>query len=138
MICLQYQNKNFIIMKKYLLIFLAILSFLSFYAHGQSKLTEQEVKSMLCHKWQPVSMEVEGEQISLDEELYITFLANGTFIEFQEGDQASKSKWTYNHNTMTVTTGGVAKKILRIDDKQLKFKSNMDGQTAIVTLKRVD
>ena len=125
-------------MKKYFSIFFILLSFLSFNAHGQPKLTEQEVKSMLCHKWQVLSMEVEGEQMSADEEIYITFLANGTFIDSQEGDQSSKSKWTYSHNTMTVTTGGVAKRILNIDDKQLKFKSKMGGQTAIMTLKRVD
>ena len=93
---------------------------------------------MLCHKWKVVSMQMQGKQFPAEgEEMYITFLPDGTFVDSQEGHKAS-GKWTYVHSTMTVTTGGIAKKILKIDDKQLQFKSKMDGQIVIVTVKRVD
>jgi hypothetical protein len=45
----------------------------SFDAIGQSNLTEQEVKTMLCHKWKAMTMEIQGEKISADEDLYITY-----------------------------------------------------------------
>ena len=125
-------------MKAYLFIFFTVLASSSFHAIGQSKLTEQEVKAMLCHKWKAITMELQGEHMVADENIYITFLKDGTFIDSQEGYTSQKSKWTYTHSTMTVTTGGVLKKILKIDDKELKFKSKMDGQTITVTLKRVD
>jgi len=125
-------------MKKYLFIFFILLASSSFDAIGQSSLTEQEVKTMLCHKWQAMTMEIQGEKISADEDLYITFLKNGTFIDSQEGNNEPNEKWTYTHSTMTITTGGIIKKILKIDDKQLKLRTKMEGQNTIVTLKRVD
>jgi hypothetical protein len=124
-------------MKTYLFIFFTVLASSAFNAIGQSKLTEQDVKALLCHKWKVVIMEVEGEQHKVDEDLYITFLKDGTFIDSQDGNKPPKLKWTYNHSTMTVKTGGVLK-ILKIDDKELKLKSIDDGKPIGVTLKRVD
>ncbi|THU38178.1 hypothetical protein FAM09_15980 [Niastella caeni] len=128
-------------MKKYLFIFFTLLAAASFNANAQSKLTEQEVKELLCHKWKAVIMEIQGKQYNVEkeeDELFLTFLKDGTFIDSQEGNKSAKIKWTYTHSTMTLNTGGVLKKIFKIDDKELKFKSKMDGQNVIVTFKRVD
>ena len=123
-------------MKAYLFIFFTVLASSAFNAIGQSKLTEQEVKTLLCHKWKLVIMEVQGEQHNVDDDLFLTFLKDGTFIDSQDGNKPQK-KWTYNHSTMTVKAVG-AFKILKIDDKGLKLKPIEDKEIISVTLKRVD
>jgi hypothetical protein len=81
---------------------------------------------------------MQGQQVPTDgSTMYIAFLADGTYVNIQEGHKGS-GKWTYIHNTMTIITGGILKKILKIDDQQLQFKSKIDGQDVIMTLKRVD
>ena len=75
-------------MKIYLFVLPFLLASLSFKAVGQSTLTEQQVKTMLCHKWKAISMKVQGEQIPADEDVYITFLINGTFTDSQEDEKA--------------------------------------------------
>jgi hypothetical protein len=100
--------------------------------------TEQETRTLLCHKWKAVSIEIQGEKESQDEDLYITFLKDGTFIDSDNGNKPSKEKWTYNHKTKTLITGDIIKKIVTINEKELKLSTEMDGQNIIVTLKRVD
>lgn len=83
-------------------------------------------------------MEMQGQQVPTDgSTMYIAFLTDGTYVSIQEGHKGS-GKWTYIHNTKTIITGGILKKILKIDNQQLQFKSKMDGQDVIVTLKRID
>lgn len=115
-----------------------MLLILSISAIGQSKPTEEKVKTMLCHKWKAVSFEIQGKKESPDENLYITFFKDGTFIDSQDGAKSSKEKWYYNHETMTLTTGDVSKKIITINEKELKLSTKMDDEIMIVTLKRVD
>jgi hypothetical protein len=117
---------------------LSILLIVSLSSFSQSRLTEKETKSLLCHKWKTVSIEIQGEKEPQDDDLYITFLEDGTFIDSEEGDKRSKEKWIYNHKTRTITTGDVLKKILTINEKELKLSTTMDGQNMIITLKRVD
>jgi hypothetical protein len=125
-------------MKKYLYVFLALLSFSSVTASAQSKPTEQQIRSLICHKWKAAAMELQGKEIPMTvEEMYIAFLPDGTYVSSQEGYKSS-GKWVYIHNTRTVITGGILKKIVAIDDKQLKFRSKMDGQEVIVTMNRID
>ena len=118
--------------------FLSILLIVSLSSICQSRLTEQEIKNLLCHKWKAVSIEIQGEKESQDEDLYITFLKDGTFIDSEEGNKPSKEKWTYNHKTMTITTGDIIKKILTINEKELKISTKMDGESIILSLKRVE
>jgi len=93
---------------------------------------------MLCHKWKAVSIEVQGKTELPDEDLYITFFKDGTFKDSQEGVKTSKEKWSYKHETMTLTTGNVTKKILTINEKELKLSTKIDDEVMIVTLKRAD
>jgi hypothetical protein len=83
-------------------------------------------------------MESEGKKISPGENMYITFLKDGTFIDSEEEDNSSNNKWSYDHKKMVLTTGDVSKKILRITEKELKLSGKMDGQNTVMTLKRVD
>ena len=119
-------------------LFLSILLTTSISSISQSTPTEQETRTLLCHKWKAISIEIQGEKESQDEDLYITFLKNGTFIDSEEGNKPSKEKWTYNHKTMTITTGDIIKKILTINEKELKISTKMDGESIILSLKRVE
>ena len=96
-------------MKKYLPL-VSLLLILSLSSVSQSKPTEEKVKKMLCHKWKAVSMETHGKKELADEVLYITFLKDGTFIESEEGTEPSEEKWSYKHETMTLTTGDIPKR----------------------------
>ena len=118
--------------------FFILLLILSLSSFSQSKPTEQQIKTMLCHKWKVSTIESQGEKLPAEEDVYITFRKDGTFIDSQEGGKPSDNKWTYNHKTTTLTTGDVSKKILRITEKELKLSAKMDGQNMILTLKRVD
>jgi hypothetical protein len=124
-------------MYKYLS-FLSILMIISLSSISQSNPTEEKVKNMLCHKWKAISIEIQGEKELPEEDLYITFLKDGTFIDSQEGTNPSKEKWKYNHEKMTLTTGDVTKKILTITEQVLKLSSKMADEIVIVTLKRVN
>ncbi|MGG9972441.1 hypothetical protein ACQ33O_11665 [Ferruginibacter sp. SUN002] len=124
-------------MHKYLF-FLSILMVISLSAISQSNPSEEKVKTMLCHKWKAVSIEVQGEKELPEEDLIITFLIDGTFIDSQEGTKPNKEKWEYNHEKMTITTGDVKKKILTINEHELRLSTNIADEIMIVTLKRVD
>jgi hypothetical protein len=105
-----------------------------------SEKTEQEVKDMLCHKWQPVSVEEDGKTIPMEKEdsvIYIIFLKDGTFIDYFEGNSPS-NKWTYNHKTKTVTTAHEAKKIVSLNAKELVLMYKVDGSSSIITMRRID
>src|SRR5436190_22078968 len=90
----------------------SILVILSLSSYSQSKPTEQQIKTMLCHKCKAVAIESHGEKVLATEDLYITFLKDGTFIDSQ-GHDPSNVKWTLNYKTMTLTTKDVVKKILK-------------------------
>ena len=133
-----YIEQDIIIMKKLIYVCCALLSFSSFNASAQSKPAEQAIRRLLCHKWKAATLEMQGkETLTATEEMYIAFLPDGTYVSSQEGHKGS-GKWVYIHNTMTVITGGILKKIVKINDRQLKFKSKMDGQVVIVTFNRLD
>lgn len=131
-------------MKLVFIITLALFSTISSTAFAQAtkpQKTESEVKKSICHKWQVVSMQIQGEHVPMDagEDLYyLTFLQNGTFIDSQDDSSPSDNKWTYNHKTSSITTGGVVKKIVLIEEKKLVLSANMDGGKTLITLKNVD
>jgi hypothetical protein len=125
-------------MKKLLFLLLVLLSLISINTIGQSKWTEKEVKQMLCHKWKVNSVVMQGEQTFVMENVYLEFLENGVFNNSMKRNIHSKDKWTYIHSTMTVTTGGIPKKILFIDSTQLKLNSKTDGKNTTMLLTRVD
>jgi hypothetical protein len=123
-------------MTKILTLSVLLLTIFNYSAFSQLK--ESEVKSLLCHKWNAVTIETQGEKVQIPpgEDFSITFLSDGTFVDAQEKNK--KGKWTYSHSTMTITTrGGGVKKILKIDAKVLKLQTVNEDQD-IVTFKRVD
>jgi|GEM_PF-3683181 len=120
-----------------------LLNTISFSVLGQtahSQKSEQEVLNMLCHKWQPISLKINGEIIpteKADSALYIIFRKDGTFIDYFEGNSPS-NKWTYNHETMTITMVNQPGKIFLINDKELVLAYKKDGISSILTLRRLE
>jgi len=120
-----------------------LLNTISFSVLGQtahSQKSEQEVLNMLCHKWQPISLKINGEIIpteKADSALYIIFRKDGTFIDYFEGNSPS-NKWTYNHKTMTITMVNQPGKIFLINDKELVLAYKKDGISSILTLRRLE
>ena len=117
---------------------LSILLLTIFNSTAFSQLKESEVKSMLCHKWNAVTIEAQGETVNVPpgEDFSITFLPDGTFIDAQEKNK--KTKWTYSHSTMAITVRGAVNKILKIDAKSLKLQTIKNGEADIWTFKRAD
>ena len=119
-----------------------LLTAISVNALGQTSpvpKTEQEVRDLLCHKWQPVSMKENGVILPIEKEdsaLYIILFRDGTFVDYFEGNSPS-NKWTYNHKTKTITMAHELK-IVRIDNKELILTSKTEGVLTTLTLKRVD
>ena len=69
-------------------------------------LSEQQVKTMLCHKWKLTYLEYKGKKKDIPTnvpESFIGFLADGTLYQ-TEGKMKYTGTWTYNHATKTVTT----------------------------------
>lgn len=103
--------------------------------------TEKEVKTLICHDWQVVAMELQGQSYSkeaMGENMFITFYTNGTLSDSMGEDPSTRTKWTYDHKTRTITSGGIEKKILSISDTEMVITATMNGQSTKATLKRID
>ena len=102
--------------------------------------TEQEIKSLLCHKWQIRILNVAGEDLPMepgDEKSFVTYFKDGTFlVESQDGNE--KDKWIYNHKNKSIKSSDVVKKIEFIDEKKLVLSITTDGLVTKMTLARVD
>lgn len=107
--------------------------------------SEQEIKSLIAHKWYPDSLQIGTEKVSakfvgIDKD-FIHFHSDGTFSDdtkWPAGYTPSKNKWYYNHKAKTITTDGGVKRILLITEKKLVFSADMDGQRAILFFRRGD
>ena len=135
-------------MKKTILLILLIFTIINSQAvFAQTKpqsQTEQEIKTMLCHKWKLTHMETQGERNSLPPDMgesYMLLKSDGTLIETDEGKDY-QGKWAYDHKTMTLKTDdkdGVEKhKIIKITDTELIIKSKFDGMAMNMIMKRID
>ena len=109
------------------------------FAQTKSPKTEQDTITMLCHKWQPISMKVNDKSVPLEKEdslLYIIFNKDGTFIDYFEGDSPT-NKWTYDHKTKMIKMAN-AIRLVAIDDKYLVVLTRERGEITKLTLKKVD
>ena len=123
----------------YLLFFLASFSLVAQGQKSISEKTEQEIRTLICHKWFPDSLQMGGEKISAKiagiEKDFIYFHRDGTFSDptTKPGD---KNNWQYNHQTKSITTEGGVKKILVIDERILVLSADMDGEKVKIFLKK--
>ena len=99
---------------------------------------------MLCHKWKLITMQAGEEQknaLPPGGNLYMLFKNDGTFIDISDGKE-QPGKWIYDHKTMTLKTGDMKATephtIVKITTTDLIIKSDSEGSTVTMTLKRVD
>jgi hypothetical protein len=110
--------------------------------YGQAK-TEQEVKTLLCHKWLLTHMEVEGEKVEVDEEMsdsYLVFKKDGSLSEMN-GSTTIASRWTYDHKNKTVSTGDEGQekfKLVKITNTELILQTDVDDMVMNLIMKRID
>ncbi|MDB5228521.1 MAG: Lipocalin-like protein [Bacteroidota bacterium] len=122
-------------MKKYtLLVFLILFLLQKGYAQTTlAQLTEQEIKTMICHQWKLSYLEGKGKHINVPEsvlKLYLGFKPDGSLYEIQ-GKKNYSGTWTYKHATYTIITDDQDGKenwdIVSITDKLLVVKTKFKG-----------
>lgn len=95
-------------MKRSLSVF--ILSFVLLFSvtanDNLNKLTEQEIKTLLCQKWKLNFLEYKGNKKEIPSKVpasFLVFLPDGKLEEY-EGKNKYSGTWSYNHATKTITT----------------------------------
>jgi hypothetical protein len=128
----------------YLLIF-CCASLLSAFSQDASKpLAEQDVKSLLCHKWNLSYLEGMGKKISVpgkSPQLLLEFVKDGTLNE-KAGKKNYTGKWSYNHDTHIITTNDQDGKeeytIVNISEAELVIRNKFKRVIVNLGMQRVN
>lgn len=120
-------------MKKYTLLLIILFSLKGYAQTTLAQLTEQEIKTMICHKWKLSYLEGKGKKMNISDnilKLYLGFKPDGSLYEIQ-GKKNYSGTWTYNHDTYTIVTddrdGKENWNIVSITDKLLVVKTKFKG-----------
>lgn len=133
-------------MKKLLLsVLLTAFVYSGIYANDAiTSLSEQQLKTMLCHKWKLTFLEYQGKRKEIPQNVpasYIGFLSDGTMYQI-EGKMNYKGTWTYNHATKTITTidkdGTELHTIVELNDQQFVMNGKYKGYIFNMGLKKAD
>lgn len=126
------------------LILLVILFFSTLAKDSFSTLTETQVNTLVCHKWELSFLEYKGKKKEIPAKLpksFLQFLANGNLQEF-EGSKKYDGKWTYNHATKIITTidkdGTEAHTIINLTNDELIMNGKYQGFTFNMGFKKSD
>ena len=126
----------------FLLFFSAI--FISRSARGQA-MTEQEIKTMLCHTWKYTGLQMGKTKLPLPSPerlggLYLEFKADGTTLR-TGSDEDIQGKWSYDHKTLTIKIedkmGKNKYKIASLTDSQFIYREKIAGVYDEMILERV-
>ncbi len=95
-------------MKKISLLLLLCVLFLvnGFSQVNFKQLSEQQIKNLLCHKWQLTFLEAKGKKINVPAsvpKLYLGLQSNGTLEEIQDKKKYT-GNWSYKHDTFSLIT----------------------------------
>ena len=90
-----------------IIVFSFLVCFATFsFSEDLSKLTEAQVKTLLCQKWKLSFLEYKGKKKSIPAKLpesLLIFLQDGKLQEYS-GAQKYDGTWSYLHTTKTITT----------------------------------
>jgi len=109
-------------------------------------ITEQEVKSMLCHKWKYSGLRMGSQNLPLPSPerlggLYLEFKADGTTLR-TGNDEDIPGKWSYTHKTLTIQIedkiGKFKYKITSLTDSQFIYREKVAGVYDEMILIRAD
>jgi hypothetical protein len=128
----------------FILIFALLSTFQVFSQTKPQAKTEQEIKVLLCHKWQLTYMEAEGKKTPIPPEMgksYILLKSDGTLVETSEGKD-NPGRWSYDHKNMTIKTddkdGAQSHKIIKITETEFIIEDKSDGTTVDMIMKRIN
>jgi hypothetical protein len=133
-------------MKRYAFTLLFILPFLikGYSQHPLALLQEQDVRSLLCHKWNLAYLEGLGKKISVtgkSPQLLLQFNNDGTLNE-SSGKKNYSGKWSYNHSTHLITTddqdGREEYTIVTLSVEELVIRSKFKGVKFNMGMQRVN
>lgn len=133
-------------MQKTIALFLLIfsLSTIGFSQSAVSKLTEAQIKTAICHKWQLSYLEGKGRKINIPKNkatLILGFTNDGKLFE-SDGNKEYKGTWTYNHASLTITTndkdGDEKHVVVDVTNDQLILKSKFKGIPFNMGLQKAD
>jgi len=124
---------------------LFILVFISGFSRDTfSNLSEIQVKSMVCHKWKLTYLEYKGIKKEIPSKVptsILIFLQDGSMQEFS-GEKKYDGKWTYKHDTKTLTTvdkdGTELHKIVHISNNEFIMNGKYQGFTFNMGFSRLD
>ena len=107
-------------------------------------MTEQEVVTLLCNKWEYKEYTADGKKLPYPGkwiDAYLLFKSDGTIIKREDGEDFV-GKWSYNHNRITVTIEFKKEKerlrIKNISDTEFMFHSYDDPANFNITMLRAD
>jgi hypothetical protein len=95
-------------------------------------ITEQDVLTLLCHKWEYKEYISDGMKLPYPRkwiDAYLLFKSDGTIIK-RENDEDFVGKWSYSHKRLTITIefkeGKERLRIKNISDTEFMFHSYDD------------
>ncbi len=107
-------------------------------------MTEQEVITLLCHKWKYTGFESDGLKLPLPRkwmDAYLLFKSDGTIIKNEDGEDII-GKWTYEHKKVTLKIedkkGTEKLKIIKITDTEFISHSSIDPVRTNITMIRIE
>lgn len=126
---------NLYTMKKISLFLIAVIlySAAGFSQVNFKQLTEQQIKNLLCHKWQLTFLEAKGKKVNVPANKATFFLklkTDGTMEEIS-GDKKFNGSWSYKHDNFTLITedkeGKESCDIINLTNNLLIIKSKYMG-----------
>jgi hypothetical protein len=113
-------------------IFLSIVTFficsVSLAQTKQQPITEQDVLTLLCHKWEYKEFMSDGQKLPYPRkwiDAFLLFKSDGTIIK-RENDEDIIGKWSYSHKKLLITIEFQKEKerwrIQNISDTEFMFR----------------
>lgn len=126
------------------IIFIFSFSFVGLSQNALSKLSEEQIKTAISHKWKLSFLEGKGKKIKISDDkatLFLGFNSDGKLYE-SDGKKEYYGTWTYNHSSFTITTNdkdGIEKHvIIDVSNDQLILKSKFRGIPFNMGLQKVN
>jgi hypothetical protein len=119
--------------------------FFFFLASAQTSvknLKEDNVKELLCHKWQITAQEIKGKMMPAPPSAkgYINFKRDGVLTMTSAGSPAENCTWSYHHDLAKIAfvLGGQKDSftIINISSQDLTLLHTAEGYPIVIILKR--
>ena len=132
-------------MKATLLISLTFcLNSIAFAQNKQSSFAKQDTTKLFCKQWILTTMSAQGKSTNVpaSEAIYVTYKADGSYIDSSARFRVSHGTWTYESKTQLLYMDGkgdkTKTKIVKVTPVELIMEIEYPTVTMTTTYKRVD